>query len=161
MFLITSDQIETYFVNEAAPRSNLLRYGFKTMIDYFPLGSGLATYGTDAAVKYYSPLYYKYGFANVYGLSPAFPMYAHDTYWPAIFAEFGLIGALLLGLYLFKLFKSLLNKVKNDKYAYMAVIFVCITQLSSSIATATFFNFVTCALFFVLPLAITDSNKVE
>ena len=79
-----ADQFETYFSNTATARSNFLRYGIYTMQRYFPLGSGFATYGTDSAVKYYSKLYVEYGFKDVYGLNPSNPMFAHDTYWPAI-----------------------------------------------------------------------------
>lgn len=152
LYLFAVDQFETYFSNTATARSNLLRYGIETMKRFFPLGSGFATYGTDAAAKYYSKLYVKYGFDHVYGLSRDNTMFARDTYWPAIAAQFGIVGFILMVLLLWKLFKDILKQAKGDPYSYFLALFICITQVSSSIATATFFHFVTVALFFVVPL---------
>lgn len=160
LYLFAADQFETYFANTATARANFLIYGIKTLQRYFPLGSGFATYGTDAAVKYYSKLYVEYGFEHVYGLGRNNAMFAHDTYWPAIMAQFGIIGTVLMVVLLWKLCKDVLSKTKTNSFMRVAGIFVVVTQTSSSIATATFFHFVTVSLFFIVPLAF-KKNEVE
>lgn len=159
LYFFAADQFETYFVNTATARSNFLRYGIHTLRRYFPLGSGFATYGTDVAVKYYSKLYVEYGFEHVYGLARNNAMFAHDTYWPAIMAQFGIIGTVLMAVLIWKLCKELVIKTKADDYMYLAAIFVAVTQVSSSAVTATFFNFVTVSLFFVVPLAFCGEEE--
>lgn len=59
--------------------------------DYVPFGSGLASFGTNAAAKYYSPLYYKYGLDNIWGLYPDNPMFLADAFYPTL-AQYGLVG---------------------------------------------------------------------
>lgn len=159
LYFFAVDQIEAYFVNTSAPRSKLLVYGVHTMKRFFLLGSGFATYGTDAAVKYYSKLYIEYGFNKVYGLNRLQPMFAHDTYWPAIMGQFGVFGTVLMIVLVYKLCKDILKRTKNDNYMFFAALFTVITQVSSSVATATFFNPVTVGLFFIVPLMFSDEGE--
>ena len=159
LYLLAADQFETYFANTATARANFLIYGIKTLQRYFPLGSGFATYGTDAAAKYYSKLYVEYGFQHVYGLAQGDAKFAHDTYWPAIMAQFGIIGTVLMVVLIWKLCKDVLSKTKTNSFMSVAGIFVVVTQTSSSIATATFFNFVTVSLFFIVPLAFQNEDE--
>lgn len=160
--LFGADQLDTYFANTATARYNLLKYGFHTMQRFFPLGAGFATFGTDAAFKYYSPLYEEYGLNSVYGLSPNFGAFAHDTYWPAIFAQFGAVGAVLMVILVLRMLLSIVRKARHNRFGYMAAIFICITQITASIATATFFHFITVALFFLVPLAFgTNEDSLQ
>ena len=116
------DQFETYFNNTKSARANLLKYGIHTMSRFFPMGSGFATYGTDAAVKYYSPLYDEYGFNQIYGLSRYYSAFAHDTYWPAIMAQFGVFGTLLMVYLIYRLFVDVLRRAKNNRYTFLAAL---------------------------------------
>lgn len=161
MLIFSLDQIEVYFGNDKAARHVFLEYGFTTMYLFFPFGSGFASYGTDAAVIYYSLLYYLYGFDSVWGLSPTNSIFAHDTYWPAIMAQFGAFGLIIMLLVVYHWARDLLRRVKHEKYAYLAGLFIAITQISSSIATATFFHFVTVGLFFLLPILFDDNTKKQ
>lgn len=161
LLVFSLDQIEVYFGSDSTPRAKLLQYGFHTMARFFPFGSGFATYGTDAALVYYSNLYYEYGFHKLWGLSPEYAMFAHDTYWPAIFAQFGFFGGTLMIAVVWRWCKDLIDHCKKNKYSYCIALFFVITQVSSSIATATFFNFVTVGAFFLIPLAFDggDTNN--
>ncbi len=60
----------------------------------FPLGAGFGRYGTFAAFTNYSPLYYDYGFPDVWGLAPVTGRFATDTFWPAVLGEGGVLGLL-------------------------------------------------------------------
>lgn len=161
MAIMSMDQIQTYFGNDRTARYNFLHFGIYTMTRFFPLGSGFATYGTDAALVYYSQLYYEYGFPNIWGLSPEFPVFTHDTYWPAIMAQFGIVGTIVLIVILVYWTRDLLKRSMNNKYAYLAGLFVAITQLSSSIATATFFHFVTVGIMFITPLIFDTTETIN
>ena len=158
VLLFSLDQIETYFGNDKAARAVFLERGIYTMKRYFPFGAGFSCYGTDAAVKYYAKLYIWYGFPWVWGLSPRYPIFAHDTYWPAIMAQFGFFGLISMGLVVLRWSKDILARTKYDKYAYLAGLFIVATQVSASVATATFFHFVTVALCFLLPILFDDSE---
>ncbi|MBQ7415727.1 MAG: hypothetical protein IJW14_01660 [Oscillospiraceae bacterium] len=159
LYILSADQIDLYFNSPKNARAYFVRFGIYTMQGYFPLGSGFATYGTDAAVVYYSRLYYYFGFHKVWGLSPSNPIFAHDTYWPAIMAQFGFFGMIIMLLIVFCWARDLIMKAKNNKFAYLAALFICITQISASIATATFFHFVTVGIFFLLPLLFEEDQK--
>lgn len=62
--------------------------------DYFPLGSGLGTFGTYISSKHYSDVYVEYGLSGIWGLR-AQDTFITDTFWPAVIAELGWIGFIL------------------------------------------------------------------
>jgi hypothetical protein len=62
--------------------------------DYFPLGSGLGTFGTYISSKHYSDIYVEYGLSSIWGLR-AQDTFITDTFWPAVLAELGWIGFIL------------------------------------------------------------------
>jgi hypothetical protein len=66
--------------------------------DYFPFGSGLASYATYSSGTYYSELYVQYGLDNVWGLSKGFHNFVSDTYYPSL-AQFGVAGIILFVLF--------------------------------------------------------------
>ena len=63
--------------------------------DYIPFGSGLGSFGTAAAAKEYSPLYYKYKLNHIWGLTPENPMFLADAFYPTL-AEVGIVGIFFL-----------------------------------------------------------------
>lgn len=159
LLVFSLDQIDTYFGENKTARYWLLYYGFYTMRYYFPFGAGFACYGTDAAVKYYARLYIRYGFTRIWGLSPGYSMFAHDTYWPAIMGQFGFFGLVAMGMVIIFWAKEVLSRTKYSSYTYLAGLFVVLTQVASSAAEATFFLFVTEGLFFILPILFDDSTS--
>lgn len=60
--------------------------------DHFPLGAGLGRFGSWMSRTNYSDLYYQYGLDRVYGLSPTFPTFITDTFWPQVLGEVGFVG---------------------------------------------------------------------
>lgn len=161
MLVFSVDQLGVYFGNTGAARYVFMKRGIQTMRTYFPFGAGFSCYGTDAAVKYYAKLYVHFGFQRVWGLSPQYPLFAHDTYWPAIMAQFGAFGLVVMLLIVYRWVRDLLKRTQYNKYAYLVGLFVVLTQVSASIATATFFHFVTLALCFVLPIAFEDNTTKQ
>lgn len=80
--------------------------------DFFPLGSGLGTFGGWIASLYYSPIYRQYGINTIYGLREG-EHFLTDTFWPYIIGEFGIAGFLCFSSVLF-LFFSKTTKVFNN-----------------------------------------------
>ena len=123
-YLVCKDQAEVYMGNDASARYNLLYGSIINANEYFPFGSGFATYGTDAAAKFYSPLYYKYGFNHVWGLAPDDLSFSHDNYWPAILGQFGYVGVLFFGLIIYNLMKHMYINTKNTDAFLISIFFI-------------------------------------
>ena len=95
-------QIKMYLLNENAPRYLFFKYAFVTANEYFPIGSGFATFGSDMAARNYSKLYYKYGFSKLFGMNPEDSSFMSDTFWPMAIGQFGWIfGLIYIGIYLY------------------------------------------------------------
>lgn len=154
-------KIQFYFIRSTrTARAVLLRYGLKTAIDYFPAGAGFGTYGTYAAKAYRSLLYSKYNFSNYYGLSEEFGAFLTDDYWPAIIAEFGFIGAIIMVGLIASIFRIILNKTENNSILRFAALFgisrLCIESLVSSSFFHTSAVIMLALIGLVLPCGIED-----
>lgn len=138
VIVIFNDLIENtynlYFTNNIieSARQSLLTNSIKIMNDYFPLGVGFGQYGSWYARIYYSSYYWKYKMTSVYGLYPSNPIYATDTYWPSIFGETGIIGAIIYIYILFYIFKMLKkNNIKNLLVSNIAILLLVQTICES------------------------------
>jgi len=86
-----------YFVegmtNEELARPMMYKTAPKVIWDYFPLGPGLATFGTFSSAKtYYSPLYYKYHLDVIWGMAAnTHGAFNADAFYPCL-AQFGIVG---------------------------------------------------------------------
>lgn len=129
----SSFQIRTYLLDDESPRMRLLRHGFITANDYFPFGSGFATYGSDMALKNYSPLYVKYGFEQLYGMSSTNGAFLNDCYLGMVFGEFGYFGALLFIVMLVLLFSD----INRFSFERAQVKFLCIAIFLCQIISCT------------------------
>lgn len=134
---VSQYQIKTYIKDVTSPRSLLLNTGINLAKEFFPLGTGLGTFGNQVSYDYYSPIYYKTGLAYVWGLRPQDnAMFMNDNYWPMLMAQFGYIGAtIFLGIYIF--FFAKLNKM-IDEYRLRKQIFITLygTLMYMSLASA-------------------------
>lgn len=92
--LIGMDQYINYYQSAGYARGELARQAIAVANDYFPLGTGFATYGSavTAQIDNYSPLYYMYGLSTVWGLAPEAASFLSDTFWPTVLAQFGYFG---------------------------------------------------------------------
>lgn len=147
-------QIETYLLNENAPRHIFFKYAFKTASDYFPLGSGFGTYGSDQAARNYSLLYYRYGFDTLNGMNPENGAFLSDTFWPMAIGQFGWIGCLLYLLAYVLVFLSFKNNKYNNQtkaFLYAAFLQYMIHAIGSAIlsSSAGLIGFMALAIFTV------------
>lgn len=133
--IVSTFQIKTYLSNAETPRMLFLKYGFVTANNYFPLGSGLATYGSDMAGRLYSPLYYRYGFHKVYGLNPRQTFFITDCYYAMIFGQFGYIGAVIFIILMVIMFLQI-NSINIPKKAKAFTLAMFIGLIISGLGSA-------------------------
>lgn len=112
---ISTVQINSYIKDAESPRMTLVRYGNITAKEYFPFGSGFATFGSDMAAKNYSLLYIRYGFNNRFGLSQEYSFALNDCYLGMVLGQFGYIGTFFYVLILVSVFVPIKNLVINKK----------------------------------------------
>ena len=86
----------TFDPNVAASYARPVLYAtsFLILIDYFPMGSGFASFATYASETNYSTLYYEYGLDKIWGLSPSYSSFICDAFYPSL-AQFGFMGLVL------------------------------------------------------------------
>ena len=157
--IIAFPQFRFYFIDNANQARNvLLKYGIITAIAYFPLGSGFSTYGTYMASRMGSSLYSRYKFYNYYGLGRVNKAYLTDTYWPAIIAEFGFLGGIIMFAIIMTIIIYSYKKLKHgNKMILFSVMYLLITTAASSIATASFIT--DTSYFFLAAIAIGEINR--
>lgn len=135
-----SYQIQNYLLNESAPRFWFYKYGFITATKYIPLGAGFATFGSDMAAKFYSPLYVAYGIANRWGMSADDSRFLRDNYWPMIMGQFGFIGLILFAVMLYKIFCLIQKrtlKPMDKAMTLSAFLYLMVHSIGSSTPTTS------------------------
>jgi hypothetical protein len=87
--------------------------------DFFPIGSGLGTFGSLASITSgYSKVYYDYGVSDIGRNSAEDVLNGHhtllDTYWPHIIGELGLLGTIFFLYFWFYPLKKSLSFLKTS-----------------------------------------------
>ena len=151
------NSFNTYFNNPNTARSAFAKNCITIAKKNFPIGTGFATYGTDVAFTYYSKVYYEYDMNYIFGLAENDGRFAHDTYWPAIIGQFGMLGFILVVLLIVEIYKMIYKKINKDKYSILAILYTIVVMTVASIATSAFFHYNTVGWFFLLPLVFNKS----
>lgn len=144
---------------QAMARPATYETGMQIMFhDYIPFGSGLGSFGTAAAAKEYSPLYYKYNLNEIWGLDPSNPMFLADAFYPTL-AEYGIVG-LFFFLWFWKRRLWETNKIPNLIYYRMAL--MCILALAlESTADSSYLSGKGMGYFMILALCLNSARKVN
>ena len=145
-------KIELYFIEGIATEVNgnegeqdfLARFvlyatSIDILKDYFPFGSGLASFATHASGEYYSGIYEEYEIDTVWGLSKTYHKFIADTYYPSL-AQFGVAGVLLfLTFWIYILRKAALFFRRTQQTRTLVIVTLIIGYiLIENIADATF-----------------------
>lgn len=136
---IGAEQFVYYFLYDGHARGELMQASARIASDFFPLGSGFATFGSNvtASEQYYSPLYYEYGLSSVWGLEPGKTFFLSDAFWSTVIGQAGWIGlALYVGM-LWALFRSLFCASGSARTSTLCCL--CYLLISSTSESA-FFN---------------------
>lgn len=147
------------FQDDAQEMARPLTYetGMKIMFkDYIPFGSGLGSFGTAAAAKEYSPLYYEYQLDEIWGLRPENPMFLADAFYPTL-AEFGVAG-LFFFLWFWKRRLWECNKIPNIVYYRMALMAILALALEST-ADSSYLSGKGMGYFMVLALCLNSGRE--
>ena len=149
VLLVSIDQIDHYFGELESARSYLLAGGLKAFWEFFPLGGGFGTYGTEAARVYYSPLYSRYGVNSHWALGVDGSELT-DTFWPAIMAEFGLVGTVLYLVVVFIVLRRIIKACSTRRFLLTAAVSFVAYTLIASTATGVFFSYtISCGMLLV------------
>lgn len=112
------------------------------LCDYFPFGTGLASFASFPSAENYSQLYYEYHLDKIWGLSPSMPYFICDAFYPSL-AQFGVVGVILFiyfWVYIYKYIKVLLH-FDNTLYRYtfctgvLLICFLLIESIASTVIT--------------------------
>ena len=125
--------------------------------DYFPLGSGLGTFSTNAAAVYYSPLYYKYNMSDIWGLSPDNPMFMADTFYPVL-AEYGIVGVFLF-LWFWKRRLWVIQKLPLKYYKVGVMAFMALVL--ESVADTSYLSGKGMGYFMLLGIVMSVGTQIE
>ena len=146
-------------IDEGAARTYMYLTSIKVFEDYFPLGPGFGTFGTDSAAKFYSPLNYQYGLNSIWGLNPdddtAGTSFYSDTFYP-ILAQFGFIGALLFFLFFKKRWSD--GRFLEDDQRYKLFLFSFVYILIQCIAENTFTGANGLPIRLIIGLTLSDNQ---
>lgn len=149
---VAYQKIEIYFIEGIAAETSgnmnekdlLARFvlyatSIDILKDYFPFGSGLASFATYASGAYYSAIYEEYGIDTVWGLSKSYNKFIADTYYPSL-AQFGVAGVILFSLFWLHIFKKATSFFIRTQQTRTLVIVTLIIGyiLIENIADATF-----------------------
>lgn len=122
-------------------RPVLYATGGLILIDYFPFGSGLASFATYPSSISYSNLYFEYGIDKVFGLSPEMPDFICDAYYPSL-AQFGFVGIVLFIIFWIYAYSFLRKGIRHapalNKYGFIIGSMIIAFILIESIAGTSF-----------------------
>lgn len=151
-------KINLYFIQGLDPNSEkdliarfvLYATSFEIFRDYFPFGSGFASFATFSSGEYYSDIYVKYGIENIWGLSKEFHSYVADTYYPSL-AQFGIVGVVLyLSFWIYIIKRALLYFQSSQLIKYTLVTMLIIAYFA--IESTTDSTYTTHRGFFIMML---------
>lgn len=144
---------------EAMARPATYATGMKIMFhDYIPFGSGLGSFGTAAAAKEYSPLYFKYRLNDIWGLDPRNPMFLADAFYPTL-AEYGIVGLLLfLIFWKRRLWES--NKIPDLASYRMALMAILALALEST-ADSSYLSGKGMGYFMILAVCLNSGKRLS
>lgn len=169
MAVVAWEKIQIYFIQSLADnseekdliaRSVLYITSFAIFRDYFPFGSGFASFATFSSGVYYSDIYVKYGIENVWGISRTFYNYIADTYYPSL-AQFGVAGVCLyisFWLYILKKAYRALQVSRNIQLFLLILMIVGYFAIEST-SDSTFTTHRGFFIMMLLGLALTNIRR--
>jgi hypothetical protein len=91
---LINERIGALFGSEGnAPRQMLYAVAADLASSRRPLGAGFGSFGSEASISYYSPVYEEYGLSSTYGFTREASTFIHDASWATVLGESGWLGA--------------------------------------------------------------------
>lgn len=128
VLFVTWERFDKYYVtgwqDTRLARPMTYKTSLQILVDYFPFGPGMGTFGTNGASRDYSPLYYRYDLDHVWGLGRG-GGFICDAFYPTL-AQYGIVGVILFCIFWKRRLKAL-NEIKDIRYYRIAFItFFCL-----------------------------------
>ena len=149
--LFTINDVRSYLLSDTSVRMLFIRYAIVTANRFAPLGSGFATYGSDMAARYYSPLYVEYGWSSTWVLGKN-SLFLNDNFLASVLGQFGWAGLVLYIALLGYLLYSF-SSTRYSKWLRGSLIATIITIAVSMIGSASAKSMMGCFVFAVLGLS--------
>ena len=163
ILFFTWEKFNFYFIDGMDDPNNIralfIKNTPKVMNDFFPFGSGFATFGNITSGTYFSPLYYGYGFDKVEaygGFYEGHVFFLADTYIPNL-AQYGYFGLVLFILFWYKRWKEI--KKVNNAIAYKISIMILMILFVENIADTMYMSNRGMLLFILLGLILNPSSR--
>lgn len=148
VLFVARNKIEFYFMQDLSNRAVETDYlarmalystSYTLLFDYFPFGSGFASFGTHASGVYYSPIYPEYNLDNIWGLNRTYTKFVADTYYPSL-AQFGLSGLILYCIFWIYIIKKAitLSIDKDNLYIFSTILCIIGFLAIENVADAAF-----------------------
>ena len=157
-------QIEHY-IKPTEARFALTVRSIEIAKDYFPIGTGFATFGSEMSKAYnYSYVYIIYGLNKIRGLNTDFSAYVTDNYWPMLIGQFGFFIAVMYIIYYYKIFKNIntiSKRTVEQRQVFLAMfITFMVGSLGSAYLTAVegVIDFIYIGLFLNRNMAVKDAE---
>lgn len=128
-----------YRSTEFSVRQKLTEDSIKIANQYFPVGTGFGSFGTNSAIRHYSKLYVKMGYLYSWEMGPR-SHYMNDTFWPSLFAQTGWFGTAAFAIALLNLLDFIIRSRKKDVYFFWVAISILAYDVISSAANTAFFH---------------------
>lgn len=163
VYFVIWDKFNFYFIQGTEEDSGIARPMFYVtawhiLWDYFPLGSGFATFANHASRVFYSPLYYNYNLWMIRGVTPDNPIFIGDTFYPGL-AQFGFIGIVLFFVFFYRRYKEICSIRNLDVYILGLIILV--TILFESVADTTILSNRGVIYFILLGLLHNENMQIR
>ena len=139
-------------------RPAMMLTAFDLLLDYFPFGCGLGSFGTFVSGEYYSSIYEKYGLDQLWGLSKNKPDFISDAYYPEL-AQFGIIGVILYFTFWAWIIKISARKRFINMKQFLFTLLISLFFLIEGVADATFTH--NRGLFILILLGMVLPSKYE
>lgn len=156
-FSVVPAVLNYFHTSVYSPRQVLMSGGINLFKQYFPFGSGFATFGSTVASKNYSPIYLNFGYASLYGMGlDGNKSFLSDNFFAELIGELGLIGILIFGILSIVVARVFIVSKLNKNLSYY-----CIAMFISLIAinlSSSFFSSSPGALMMCVLAVISKSN---
>lgn len=159
--ILAWDKIYFYYVegNGRYAKSIMTSTSLQIAKDYFPIGTGFGTFGSNYAKEVYSPVYYLYGIANDGQLGAESKQYLTDVFWPILFGETGVLGTIIYCGLIILLFVQIQRVFFYNKKKYLLLIFMYVFMLMTTFTEAGFMQPMVMVFAFIMGVVLQEYEE--
>lgn len=158
-------KIMLYYINGSTSpgamwsRPAMMVTSFLILKDYFPFGTGLASFGTLASAEHYSKTYEEYGLDNLWGVSKDKPDFITDAFYPGL-AQFGIVGVILYWSFWIYLLKYVMRKQYSEQKQFLLTVLAFVFFTIEGFGDVTFTHNRGLFVLILMGMVLSD-NAVE